>query len=47
MKYLSIHIEESWTFKKHSITTASLGKISLGSLPYLCYWGNGIPVYIA
>jgi hypothetical protein len=37
VQYLSIHIDEALTFKKHTITTASHSKSSLGSLLFLHY----------
>jgi hypothetical protein len=47
IKYLSIHIDESLTFKQHAILAAAKGKSALSSLLFLRHCSNGISTYIA
>jgi ribonuclease HI len=45
--YLSVHIDESVSFKQHAISAAAKGKSALSSLLFLRHRGNGISTYIA
>jgi ribonuclease HI len=47
IKYLGIHIDESISFKQHTISAAAKGKSALSSLLFLRHGGNGISTYIA
>jgi hypothetical protein len=47
LKYLGVHLDESLTFKQHSLAAAATGLKHLGSLKNLRAKTRGLPAFVA